>query len=206
MTDSRNLSENKEQTEAPIVYMMLGFPGSGKTYFVGNLVKEINAIHLNSDAMRTSIFGSREQASVIYHSKDRAILNTYTFGAFDYAASQILKSGNSVVYDANNNSIKERESIRSLALKNNALAITIWIQTPKDIALMRLQDRRETNGQPKLTASEAIDVIDKHIKQTEVLKADEQIIKIDGTIPFQQQFEYFRMQLMNKNQKVSDDR
>ena len=42
-----------------MVILVLGLPGSGKSYFAGRLAQKINAEYLNSDQIRKEMFQGR---------------------------------------------------------------------------------------------------------------------------------------------------
>lgn len=179
----------------PIIYILLGAPGSGKSHFARNLAKEISTVHFNSDAMRMAIFKSRQETNKIYHSEDRAILNTYTFGALNYAAEAALLSGCSVMYDACNNTQQERVDIVR-AMPKDSVPIVIWVQTPLELAVRRAIARSETKSDRKLSPEEASKYIEKVASEIEAPSANENLITIDGTVTFEQQYESFKKQLM----------
>lgn len=171
---------------------MLGVPGSGKSYFAENLARELGAIHLNSDAMRMAIFTSREVTNRIYHSDDRATLNTYTFGAMNYATQSALKGGTSVVYDANNNTKQERIDTTGVMQSDNLQTVVVWVQTPQEVAVKRAQKRRESETQRKLSSEEAEAYIAKIAAEIEAPDTNEKLITVDGTTSFDQQYESFK--------------
>ena len=177
------------------LFMMLGIPGSGKSYFSRGLAQKLGAVHLNSDAMRMAIFKSREVTDKIYHSGDRHILNTYTFGSLNYASDSALQSGVDVIYDANNNTKKERFDTAQ-AMSANIRPIVVWVQTPQNVAVQRAHQRSETASERKLSAEEALNYIEKIAGEIELPAEDEVLITIDGTISFEDQYVSFENQLM----------
>ena len=181
----------------PYLFLMLEFPGSGKSYFAERLAREMSALHLNSDAMRLAIFGSRDETDRIYHSDYRPVLNTYTFGAMNCATKSALNNGISVVYDANNNSIRERADTLGVLENDNIFPVVVWVSVAKEIAVERVMSRRETNVQRKLSEEDARTYIDKIDNDIEAPDESENIIRIDGAIPFEQQYESFKKQLMH---------
>jgi len=178
-----------------LLLLMLGFPGSGKSYFAERLAREMSALHLNSDAMRLAIFGSRDETDRIYHSDYRPVLNTYTFGAMNYVAQSVLKAGSSVVYDANNNTRQERLEIIKSLNNSNVQVIVVWVQTSVDVAVRRSVKRRESTTQRQLSAEDASVYIEKIASQIEEPGDEEKVIKIDGVIGFEGQYRQFREQL-----------
>lgn len=177
------------------LFLMLGVPGSGKSYFAEHLARELGALHINSDAMRMAIFGSRKETDRIYHSDDRATLNTYTFGAMNYAAQSALKGGVGVVYDANNNTKQERLDTITAMQGDDLQAVVIWVQTPQGEAVKRAQKRRESDTQRNLSIEDAEVYIAKIASEIEAPGDDEKLITIDGTTSFDQQYESFKKQL-----------
>lgn len=73
--------------------MMIGVPGSGKSTYCQNYLKQFpHAVWLSSDAMRLKLFGTEE------YQKD----NAKVFQALEEEALATLKSGKDVLYDCTN--------------------------------------------------------------------------------------------------------
>jgi predicted kinase len=168
------------------LFMSLGHPGSGKTYFTQRLAEKTGAIRVNADALRMSMFGSFDAAREF--DKETGKLGQVVFKALDYATVQILKSGNSVIYDVQQNEKEIREKTSRLGSDNNAIPVIIWVKTPVDIALQRGQDRELTPDQQKHDYETMRASIEKHMKLIEAPTADEKVITIDGTTPFEDQY------------------
>lgn len=174
---------------------MLGLPGSGKSYFASRLADEVGALCLNSDEMRLAIFKSRKETDRIYNSDDRSILNSYTFGALNYAASSALCQGVSVLYDANNNTKIERLDSFNAMHDDAVIPVVVWVKTPLVLAIKRTIEREETRNQRRLTVDLASQYINKINSEIEPPLSDEKLIKIDGTASFEQQYQSFQDQL-----------
>lgn len=84
--------------------MMVGLPGSGKSTIAEGLAKKYNATILSSDKYREKLLGNEEDQTN----------NQLVFMTLYKDMRELLKSGNSVVYDATNMSMKDR----SFALGN----------------------------------------------------------------------------------------
>ena len=179
----------------PVVYTFLGVPGSGKTYFARNLAKESGEVRLSSDAIRLAIFGSREKTTEIYNSGDRQILNSYVFNALDDATGQIVEKGHHVSEDAHHNKRSDRQSVQVIAEKRGAIVVLVHIQTPYEVALQRGQDRDETDDQRKHSKKEMTEVIKKHMAVMDQPDSTENVIEIDGTQKFEEQYASFTKQL-----------
>ena len=79
-------------------YMMVGLPGSGKSYQAEILAENENALWLNSDDMRAVFGESKEDQSV----------NSEVFEYMKTVTTRTLKAGKNVVYDATNMSSRRR--------------------------------------------------------------------------------------------------
>lgn len=121
---------NKIALHKPVLIMLYGFPGSGKTKFSKNLSDNVNIAHLDSENIRSELFNkpqyTKEENKVIRH-------------LMDYMAEKFLTAGSSVIYDCNDfGRLSERRDIRDLAKDNHALPILIWMQIDPDSALKRV--------------------------------------------------------------------
>lgn len=187
------------QTNKSLLVMFVGVPGSGKTTFARQLAVEINAVALNSDAIRLSMWGNRETIFAMHADlEERNYGNKLTFGAMDYATSQILKSGRSVIYDANANGLVERDKNRQIALKHDALAIVVHIQTPPELAIERMIKRQATEDQNGAANPErARVVVERFVAEIEEPDHNENVITISGEVPFSEQLAVFNQQLQD---------
>ena len=175
--------------------MLLGVPGSGKTYFAQRLAGQLGGVRLNSDAMRLSIFGSLETMDELYNSGNRKQLNAYTFGAMDYVTDQLLASGVSVIYDAIHTKRADRLKQERAAKKHGAVPILLRVSVPRDIAVRRTVERPAAGDARKFTPEKADEVIRHFEETTEAPLESELVIDINGELPFEEQFRSFQEQL-----------
>src|SRR5437868_11049557 len=121
----------------PILFLMLGYPGAGKTTAAEIIHRLTGAEHLWADRERNKRFPnpthSHEENLALY-----AHLNTET--------EQLLRRGKSVIFDTNFNYFRDREHLRQIAADAGAEAVIIWVATHKDLARIRAVERSE--GQP----------------------------------------------------------
>jgi predicted kinase len=64
-----------------VLLMMLGHPGSGKSFFTKQLAPKLHAVRFNADHLRTSMFSDPKEA------RNRGN-NPIVFGAIDYAVGK----------------------------------------------------------------------------------------------------------------------
>ncbi len=122
----------------PLLVLLYGFPGSGKTFFARQICEHLQAAHVQGERIRTELFETprydREENSVVEH-------------LTEYMAGEFLNAGLSVVYDSNAIRLSQRRSLRELARKCRATPVLIWFQIDADSAFARAskRDRRRAD-------------------------------------------------------------
>lgn len=84
----------------PVIVMVCGLPGSGKSTFSQKIAEEIDATVFSSDALREEMFGDVNEQS----------RNNELFAELRRRIKECLKSGKNAVYDATNVSSKRRRA------------------------------------------------------------------------------------------------
>lgn len=109
----------------PTLYLMIGFPGAGKTTVARKLAKATGAKHIWADVERHKLFSNPT------HSKEES---DELYNKLNAATEYLLKAGKSVIFDTNFNYRNDRLLLRGIAKKNGAETIVLWVTTPLDIA------------------------------------------------------------------------
>ncbi|MDV2989261.1 MAG: ATP-binding protein [Dehalogenimonas sp.] len=120
-------------SEKPVLFVMVGLPGSGKSYFVDRLIRKIPATVLQSDFIRKTLL-----KKPTYTQRE----HTRVFRAIHTAARELLDSNNNVLIDATNLNRKYRRPLYQMAAETRARIIIIYLDTPREIARERIMDRR----------------------------------------------------------------
>ena len=156
--------------DKPVLYLMVGYPGAGKTT-VARVINDYNgATHLWADAERHKLFPEPT------HSKEES---EQLYDKLNAAAAYLLANGKSVIFDTNFNFLADRQKLRDIAVDQGADARIIWVDTPVDIAKKRAVHTNDTrNGYARTMTEEQFDTI---VSKLEPPTKDEKIIKIDGT-------------------------
>ena len=125
----------------PVLYLMLGYPGSGKTTAARMIHKLTGAEHLWADKIRNGRYPSPS------HSHEEN-LDLYTF--LNNLTEELLAQGKSVIFDTAFNFYKDREYLRSIAEKHDAAVIVVWVRTAKELAKERAthEDHASRNAYP----------------------------------------------------------
>lgn len=161
------------------VVFFAGYPGVGKSTFAKLLADAQNAILLNSDAARLSMFGSSRQCDRIFMS-DKERFYDEVHGALFYATQQVLENGRSVVLDAQLARRKDRTRIRAIARSSGALPVFIWMTADPHVAKSRSMNRRASQHSRRFLPSEIDFVFDVAFRRLESPKSNEDVLFIDG--------------------------
>jgi predicted kinase len=122
----------------PLLVMLYGFPGSGKSYVARQLSNHLQAAHVQGDRIRFELFEKPR-----YDKQENAVISQL----MDYMTEEFLNSGISVIYDTNVLRAAQRHMLRETARKAHAQPLVIWIQIDFESAFNRTQkrDRRKTD-------------------------------------------------------------
>lgn len=122
----------KIATNRPLLVMLYGFPGAGKSYFARQLCDQIQAAHVQSERIRAELF---EQPR--YDQQENAIVNQLA----EYMMGEFLSAGVSVVYDGPALRSSQRHMMRDLARRAHAQPLLIWLQIDAESAYTRASKR-----------------------------------------------------------------
>lgn len=122
----------------PLLILLYGFPGSGKTFFARQLCDHLVATHVEGDRIRGELF---EQPA---YNKDE---NHIVTSLMNYMTSEFLGAGVSVVYDTNALRLNQRRALRNMAHKAGAETVLVWLQIDEESAFARAvkRDRRKSD-------------------------------------------------------------
>lgn len=155
----------------PTLYLMLGYPGAGKTTTAKMIHEVTGAVHLWADDIR------RERLVEPTYTHDE---NLVLYEYLNKVAEQLLEAGQSVIFDTNFNFYTDRQKLREIASKHNAKSKVIWVTTNKDLAKKRAtsdahqQDTRVLGNMPEAT-------FDRMSQNLELPHDDEETVEVDGT-------------------------
>lgn len=127
----------------PLLIMLYGFPGSGKTYFARQLTEHLQAAHVQADRIRYELFDKPR-----YDKQENDVITQL----MDYMTQEFLSAGISVVYDTNAMRQSQRHALRDLARKSKAQPFLIWLQIDTDSALARISKRDRRRSDDKYAA------------------------------------------------------
>ncbi len=114
--------------------LLIGLPGSGKSYLVKQIISQFPEIHLvSTDNIRAKLFG------------DETIQGPWLqiWAQIQHQFQQALTQQKTLLYDATNAARKQRREIIQLAKDTGITHITgLWLDTPLQLCLERNQKRQ----------------------------------------------------------------
>lgn len=144
----------------PLVLVLMGVMGSGKTALARELAKRLNVHVLDSDFIRKNLAGiePEERREVgfgegIYSPE----MTERVYRAMADATESMTRAGYSVILDASFAKKKHREKILRLAAESDFRVLFIECTAPRDVLESRLTDRERrrgdySDGRPELLA------------------------------------------------------
>lgn len=152
----------------PTLYLMLGYPGSGKTT-VSKIIHDLTgAVHLWADQMRI------ERYTHPTHSHQE---NIELYDHLNRVADELLATGQSVIFDTNFNFYKDRQKLREIAAKHQAGCVLVWVKAPKELAKRRATKRIRFPYKDSFPEER----FDRIASSLEEPKENEPYIEVDGT-------------------------
>jgi aminoglycoside phosphotransferase family enzyme/predicted kinase len=163
----------------PVLVIMHGLSGSGKTWLSERLMAALPAIRVRSDIERKRLFGLDETAnsasgidSGIYSPDASA----ETYERLFMLADSLLAAGHHIVLDAAFLNKKQRVSARSIASSLGVESLLVCAAAPVDVLRLRIEERTKRSG----IASEAdLAVLEHQLKSAAPVARDEAAIRVD---------------------------
>jgi predicted kinase len=127
-----SLREFPEPVAEPVLIVVSGLPGTGKSFFSKRLVERAPLLVLESDALRKALFSLPD-----YNARESAQL----FRTIHFLIEELLNDGISLILDATNLSEKFRERLYSIADRTNTRLVMVLVEAPPEVVRQRLEDR-----------------------------------------------------------------
>ncbi len=153
----------------PVLYLMIGYPGAGKTTAAKIIHEATGAVHLWSDIERHKMFGHPT------HSEEESVK---LYDDLNKRAEAMLAEGKSVVFDTNFNFHADRIKLKKVADRQGAKTVVLWVTMPVEEARQRSVGAglRRNGYHTRMTEEHFNEIVSK----LEPPGENEKVIKIDG--------------------------
>ena len=169
----------KAALNKPLLVMLYGFPGAGKTYFARQFSDQIQAAHLQGDRIRGELFENPR-----YDKQENDVITQL----MNYMAEEFLNAGITVIYDANAMRYAQRHALRELARKSHALPLLIWFQMDTDSAFARNTRRDRRRADDKYAAGYDRKMFDDIVGHMQNPSPAEEYVVVSGKHTFNAQY------------------
>ncbi len=181
---------NKQKITKPTIFIMYGFPGSGKSYFGRQFADDAAAAYINDGVLRFEFIDEptydSDENSTIEH------LSTYMLNNF-------LKAGVSVVYDCDNDKISERKLLAAIAKEYKAEVIVVWLQIDIESSFNRVNNRDSRKIDDKFAQTLDRTSFESRIAKMQNPTEHEDFVVISGKHTFNTQKHAVYKKLLEKN-------
>lgn len=149
----------------PHLIIMVGIPGSGKSFFADNFSDSFKAPIISLDNVRQKLFATPK-----YDKAEDDIVNRVAL----YMLNEMLKTERTVIFDGNTSSRKDRDPIVKKAKSIGYEPLFVWVQTEPITAKKRATKLIEEKF--KLTPAQ----FDAKLKQFEIPARTDSTVVISG--------------------------
>jgi predicted kinase len=170
----------KLQLNKPTLFMLYGFPGSGKTYYGRQLCDELQAAHVNSERIRQELFDQPR-----YDRQENQIVKQLMM----YMTEEFLSAGLSVVFDTTATRLANRRVLKELASKNKSDTVLVWFQIDKDTSYLRASNRDKRKFDDKYSMQVDRATFDKILSTMQNPTSIEDYLVVSGKHAFKTQYQ-----------------
>jgi predicted kinase len=163
----------------PLLIMLYGFPGAGKTYFARQLQDNLQAAHVQGDRIRFELFDQPR-----YDKQENNVINQL----MNYMSEEFLNAGISVIYDINAMRTVQRHALREMARRCHAQPLLIWLQIDNESAYTRASKRDRRRSDDKYSANLDRPTFDRFAGHMQNPALSEEYVVISGKHTFNTQF------------------
>lgn len=129
----------------PILAVMVGISGSGKSTYANGLKTSLKAELVETDAIRIELTGNAEDQSRNWH----------VFAIAKKRVNDYLSQGKNTIIDATSLSVRDRKDWIDIGKANNAELRAYFIDTP--VSMCKSQNNRRTRKVPEWVIDKQVD-------------------------------------------------
>lgn len=145
-----------------VLYIMVGIPGSGKSYIAQQIAKNIRCAVVSRDTIRFAFLNKEDK----YFAKEKEVFKEYTNEIQHY-----LDNGRTVIADATHLNQQSRyKLLNNLTLKNDDYVIPLVINTSLETCLKRNAQRTGRSRVPQSIIKSMFNTLTDPVNDWDTLK------------------------------------
>lgn len=173
----------------PHLIIMVGIPGSGKSFFAEHFAETFNAPLISFHRIRHELF-----SSPTFSKNENAIIGQVA----NYILEEVLKTGRTIVYEGQTDTHVERGQIAKKSRDAGYKPLFIWVQTEPDTA--RKRATKANSDRPALT----VDQYNECLKRFSVPNQAEKPVVISGKHTYASQLKIVLKHLIEPHTPAAD--
>jgi predicted kinase len=169
-----------EHDTNPLVILILGLPGAGKTTLGKKIARELRLPFISKDDIKVRLFD-------VYGWKDREASKQAGSAAYkimDYFIEEQINHGNSLIVESTFNPAYDDGRFQTWQKKYNVRYVQLYCYADADVVRQRFADRATADNRHvgAVEGDEGLQVLDNYIKQGfNPLNVDSKVIEVDTT-------------------------
>ncbi|MDA1010005.1 MAG: AAA family ATPase [Chloroflexi bacterium] len=171
-----------ERQAPPLLVMLCGLSGTGKTSVGGVLAGRIGAALVSTDAVRAEVAAERGLSTMMWQQYEAGAyspeMNAAVYDEMRRRARAHIEAGRAVILDGTHRRVSDRESALAMARELGVPSLVVELRLSEAAALARLREREAARG--ATTPDEA--AYRRHVEEFEpVSPAEGSILALDAT-------------------------
>jgi len=155
----------------PLVIMVVGLPGSGKSFFARQFADTFSAPVVSYDKLRSTIF-----PDPTFSRGEDAVLQDIA----DYEINELLKTHKTFIVDGGVNTRIERVAIERQARAHDYHTLIVWVQTDEPTSHMRATKRSSKRKTDEWNVSITDELFKLQVKRLNAPLRTEQQVVVSG--------------------------
>lgn len=174
----------------PHVIIMVGIPGSGKSFFAEHFADTFNAPLISSGRIRQELF---EEST--YDSDELITIRRIS----DYMLEELLKTNRTIIFEGTADTRTDRQEIAKRARSAGYEPLFVWVQTESTTAKLRVQ--KALKGKTTIKP----DQFDMTIKRFSAPHASEKAVVISGKHTYASQLKIVLKRLVEPRVEIIEN-